>query len=318
MQLLKQNKIIALILMLIIIILTITVAFSVQNLPKPLPTPTPTPTPTSTNTASASPAENSPTPSIKITPTPTPIYTSQPSQTVSLFPGEVAQYQNQTLTPISFYIDYLLQHPDVAIAGTQNIDKATYHLAITGLVNNTVNYTYDEVINNFNSTLQVATLPCVEGWSVRMLWQGIPITDLLQQAGVGSNATTLIFLASDGYSTSLPLDYIKQNNITIAYKMNNVTLTAQTGWPFFLVAQNQYGYKWIEWITEINVSNNSNYLGYWESRGYPNDATVVFPNSMAQSLINVQVFVPVMAVSIAAITVAAAVIYRGKTKKQRK
>jgi DMSO/TMAO reductase YedYZ molybdopterin-dependent catalytic subunit len=60
----------------------------------------------------------------------------------------------------------------------------------------------------------------------------------------------------------------------IAYKMNNVTLTPQTGWPFFLVAKNQYGYKWIEWLTEINVSNDSSYLGYWESRGYPNNAIV--------------------------------------------
>jgi DMSO/TMAO reductase YedYZ molybdopterin-dependent catalytic subunit len=294
---------------LIIIILAISVVFSIQNLPKPLPTPNPTTTPTPTNTPSTSLSENSPTPSTKITPTPTPIHTPQPTQTPSLFPGEVTQYQNQTLTPISLYIDYLLQHPDVAIAGTQNINKATYHLAITGLVNNAANYTYDEVINNFNSTLQVATLPCVEGWSVRILWQGIPITDLLQQTGIGSNATTLIFLASDGYSTSLPLDYIKQNNITIAYKMNNVTLTAQTGWPFFLVAQNQYGYKWIEWITEINVSNNSNYLGYWESRGYPNDATVVPPNP---------IFPPAMAVSVAAFVIVAAIVYRSKANEKRK
>ena len=67
---------------------------------------------------------------------------------------------------------------------------------------------------------------------------------------------------------------MNDNNIMIAYKMNNVTLTDRTGWPFFLVAKDQYGYKWIEWITGIEVSNDSSYLGYWESRGYPNNATV--------------------------------------------
>lgn len=97
-------------------------------------------------------------------------------------------------------------------------------------MNNQTNYSYDEVVNNFNSTQQVATLPCVEGWSVTMLWQGIPLADMLEHAGgVSSGANTLIFLASDGYSSSLSLDYVKQNNIMIAYKMNNVTLTAQTG-----------------------------------------------------------------------------------------
>ena len=193
----------------------------------------------------------------------------------SLYPGEVTHYQGQNLTTIGEYIGSINAHPDVAIAGTQNINQSTYHLAVTGMVNSPLNYTYNEVVDKFNSTLQTATLPCVEGWSATLLWQGVPISDLLQQAGVSPNATTLIFLAADGYSTSLPLSFVIQNQIMIAYKMNNVTLTAQTGWPFFLVAKNQYGYKWIEWITEINVSNNSNYLGYWESRGYPNDATVV-------------------------------------------
>jgi DMSO/TMAO reductase YedYZ molybdopterin-dependent catalytic subunit len=70
------------------------------------------------------------------------------------------------------------------------------------------------------------------------------------------------------------MSYIIQNNIMIAFKMNNVTLTPDIGWPFMLVAQNQSGYKWIKWITEIDVSNDTGYLGYWESRGYPNNATV--------------------------------------------
>lgn len=115
-----------------------------------------------------------------------------------------------------------------------------------------------------------------------LLWQGVPITDLLNRTGIGADANTLIFLAADGYSSSLPLDYVKQNNILIAYKMNNLTFTPQLGWPFFLVAKGQYGYKWVEWVTEINVSNNSNYLGYWESRGYPNNASVPDAGSVGQ------------------------------------
>jgi DMSO/TMAO reductase YedYZ molybdopterin-dependent catalytic subunit len=200
--------------------------------------------------------------------------TPKPAIPITSTSGEITQYLGQNLTPVSTYIEYLNQHPDVAIAGVQNLDPVTYKLAITGMVNNPTSYNYDQVVNGFNSTLQVATLSCVEGWSITMLWQGIPITEILNQTGVVSGANTLIFLAADGYSSSLPLDYVKQNNIMIAYKMNNLTLTPQLGWPFFLVAKGQYGYKWVEWVTEINVSNNSNYRGYWESRGYPNNATV--------------------------------------------
>lgn len=200
--------------------------------------------------------------------------TPQPTSAPEFLPNEISQYEDQNLTPIAAYLRILKAYPDVAIKGTQYIDNVTYKLAISGLVNNPANYSYGEVVN-IDSTLQVATLPCIEGWSVTMLWQGVPLTKLLEYAGgISPYANTVIFYASDGYSSSLPLNYIKENDIMIAYKMNNITLTPQTGWPFFLVAKDQYGYKWVEWITEINVSNDSNYRGYWESRGFPNNATV--------------------------------------------
>jgi DMSO/TMAO reductase YedYZ molybdopterin-dependent catalytic subunit len=237
-----------------------------------------------------------------------PSSTTQPSSAPNLLPDEVNVYQGKSLTPVNSYIQYLISHPDVAIAGTQHINRETYRLAITGLVNKPLNYTYDAVVNNFNSTLQVGTLPCIEGWSVTLLWQGVPISDILNQAGVSPYATTLIFVASDGYSSSLPLEYVTQNRIIIAYKMNNLTLTDQTGWPLFLVAQNQYGYKWVEWLTEINVSDDSNYLGYWESRGYPNDATVRTPSNTVQ-LSTDPVVLSIAAISFVFVIIAAAVFF---------
>ena len=126
-------------------------------------------------------------------------------------------------------------------------------------------------------------------------------------------------MASDGYSTSLPLSYVEQNNITIAYKMNNITLTAQTGWPFFLVAKDQYGYKWIEWLTEINVSNDSNYLGYWESRGYPNNATVPDPKNNTQMPISAPLILSVVTISLVCIAIGSAILaYQLKAKKKQK
>jgi DMSO/TMAO reductase YedYZ molybdopterin-dependent catalytic subunit len=71
------------------------------------------------------------------------------------------------------------------------------------------------------------------------------------------------------------MDYVLQNNIILAYKVNNVTLPAAMGWPFMVIAQNQYGYKWIKWVDVVNVSNDSSFLGYWESQGYPNNATII-------------------------------------------
>ena len=60
----------------------------------------------------------------------------------------------------------------------------------------------------------------------------------------------------------------------IAYKMNNVILPPERGFPFQLVAEQKWGYKWIKWITKIELSNNTNYKGFWESRGYNNDGNL--------------------------------------------
>jgi DMSO/TMAO reductase YedYZ molybdopterin-dependent catalytic subunit len=315
MQAFKRYKL-AFLSIIIAVLLVISAVVIVQNLPtqKPQPSTTPTPSPAPTST------QNPPTPTRTTTTPPlTPIITEppQPTPIPSILPGEVTQYQGVNLTPINGYINYLIQHPDVAIAGTQYIDPATYKLAVTGMVNNPTSYTYDQIVNGFNSSLQVATLPCVEGWSVTLLWQGVPLMDILNRTGASPDANTLIFLASDGYSSSLPINYVKQNNIMIAYKMNNLTFTPQTGWPFFLVAKNQYGYKWVEWITEINVSSDSSYLGYWESRGYPNDATVTGP-SQTQPLISPQNLLPITAISIACVTAAVGVLVWWKKRNPKK
>jgi DMSO/TMAO reductase YedYZ molybdopterin-dependent catalytic subunit len=180
---------------------------------------------------------------------------------------EVREYEGKDLSSISDFREN-------SIKGPQYVDAENYTLAVTGLVNNELQYTYDEVLDSFPSFKKVVTLNCVEGWKVTILWEGIPVKDLIADAQVKPEATVVIFYAYDGYSTSLPLSYIIDNNIMIAYKMNNVTLPPERGFPFQLVAESKWGYKWIKWITAIELSNDENYRGYWESRGWSNDADV--------------------------------------------
>ena len=182
-----------------------------------------------------------------------------------LYPQEIRDYEGQDLSSISDFREN-------SIKGPQQINASTYRLTITGLVNKTVEYTYDDVINGFQKYQKVITLHCVQGWSVDILWEGFLLKDLLNEAGIDPQAVVMIFYAYDGYSTSLPLDYILDNDILIAYKMNGVTLPPERGFPFQLVAESKYGYKWIKWITEIELSDDVNYKGFWESRGWPNDA----------------------------------------------
>jgi len=60
----------------------------------------------------------------------------------------------------------------------------------------------------------------------------------------------------------------------MANKMNGVVLPPERGFPFQLVAEQKWGYKWIKWITQIELSSDTNYKGFWESRGYNNDGSL--------------------------------------------
>jgi DMSO/TMAO reductase YedYZ molybdopterin-dependent catalytic subunit len=184
-----------------------------------------------------------------------------------LYPQEIREYQGENLSSISDFREN-------SIKGPQHINESTYTLTITGLVNKTVELSYNDIINGFQKYQKVITLHCIEGWSVKILWEGFLLKDLLNEAGITPEAVNVIFYAYDGYSTSLPLNYILEKNILIAYKMNGLTLPPERGFPFELVAESKYGYKWIKWVTAIELSDNMNYTGYWESRGFSNDATI--------------------------------------------
>jgi DMSO/TMAO reductase YedYZ molybdopterin-dependent catalytic subunit len=156
------------------------------------------------------------------------------------------------------------------LKGPQHIDISSYQLKISGLVSNTKSYTYDEVLGSLKHYEKVVTMDCVEGWSVTILWEGVLVRDILEKSGPLPDANVIIFHAYDGYTTSLPLDYVKSNEIIVAYKMNGVTIPPERGFPFQLVAESKWGYKWIKWITEIELSDDESYRGFWESRGYSN------------------------------------------------
>jgi DMSO/TMAO reductase YedYZ molybdopterin-dependent catalytic subunit len=63
----------------------------------------------------------------------------------------------------------------------------------------------------------------------------------------------------------------------LAYTMNGVTLPAERGFPFVVVAEAKWGYKWVKWVTEIELSNDPTYKGYWESFGYSNNGDLDQP-----------------------------------------
>jgi DMSO/TMAO reductase YedYZ molybdopterin-dependent catalytic subunit len=183
---------------------------------------------------------------------------------------QIKEYQGERLSSIGDFREN-------SIKGPQRVDLNSYSLQITGLVDKPLSYTYADVLSGHKSYNKLVTLDCVEGWSVKILWEGVLVSDLIDQAGIMPGANTVIFHAYDGYTTSLPLKYIQDNNIMLAYKINGVDLPPERGFPFQLVAEDKWGYKWIKWVTEIELSDNPDYKGYWERSGFSNDGSLDKP-----------------------------------------
>ena len=173
---------------------------------------------------------------------------------------EIRQYQGQDLSALG-------DIPETDIAGPQQVSLDTYRLKVSGLVQTPLELTYDQVLAHDHFS-RVVTLHCVEGWDATILWEGVRITDILAAAGVHDGAPVVIFHAVDGYTSSLPLAYIQANNILLAFKMNGLTLSAEHGFPFQVVAESKWGYKWVKWVDGIELSSDTSYRGYWEAQGY--------------------------------------------------
>jgi len=191
------------------------------------------------------------------------LLTGRGSSPVELSAAEVRQYQGEDLSSINDFREN-------SIKGPQYVDREAYRLEVTGLVGNPGSYTYDQVVDNHMHYKKVVTLDCVEGWSVKVLWEGVLVSDLIDEAQPSPDARVVIFHAADGYTSSLPIEYFRDRNIIMAYKMNDVTILPERGFPFMLVAESKWGYKWVKWITGIEFSSDTSYRGYWEDRGYSN------------------------------------------------
>jgi DMSO/TMAO reductase YedYZ molybdopterin-dependent catalytic subunit len=184
---------------------------------------------------------------------------------------EATEFMGHKLTPIS-------QQNNNALSGTQYIDRATYRLTVDGLVSHPLSLSYDD-LQAYPQVSQLMGLDCVEGWSFTAKWTGPALSDILNDAGVKPEAQIVIFYTADvpqGYS-SLDLSYIYENNIIIALKDNDITLTPDRGFPFQVVAMSKFGYKWAKWVTRIELSSDTSFRGYWESFGYNNNADVNGP-----------------------------------------
>lgn len=157
------------------------------------------------------------------------------------------------------------------------VDGNSWRLTVDGQVDNPFTLTYQELLGQ-PMKQQYESLMCISNevggqYMSNALWEGIPLMDLLQRAGVKAGATKIVFHAYDDYTDSIHLTKALELTTLLAVRMNSTTLPQEHGFPARMLVPGIYGMKHCKWVTRIEVVNYD-FQGYWQQRGWSDPAPV--------------------------------------------
>src|SRR5438067_3258542 len=135
-------------------------------------------------------------------------------------------------------------------------------------------YTYDDLLRRDLVEADV-TLMCVSNEIGDHLignarWLGVPLRELLDEAGPHSNADQVVGRAVDGFTTGFPLSAARDGrHALVALGMNGEPLPLRHGFPARLIVPGLYGYvSATKWLSHIEVTRFDAYTPYWVDRGW--------------------------------------------------
>ncbi|QIK67888.1 molybdopterin-dependent oxidoreductase [Nocardioides sp. HDW12B] len=173
-----------------------------------------------------------------------------------------------------FYrVDTALKVPDVPIDG--------WTLRIHGMVDNEIELTYADILERPLTENRI-TMTCVSNpvggeYLGNALWLGIPLHELLAEAGVQDGADAVKSTSADDFTAGTPLEVLtdKDRGAMVAIGMNGEPLPLEHGFPARMVTPGLYGYvSATKWLVDLEVTRFSDFKAYWTTRGYSAEAPI--------------------------------------------
>ena len=173
----------------------------------------------------------------------------------------------------TFYrVDTALRVPDVPID--------TWRLRIHGMVDNELELTFDDLLSRRLVERRI-TLTCVSNpvggkYAGNATWIGVPVRDLLEEAGVQGEADAVKSTSADDMTIGTPLSVLTDDrDALIAIAMNGEPLPLEHGFPVRMVTPGLYGYvSATKWLVDMEVTRFADFNAYWSTRGYSAEAPI--------------------------------------------
>jgi DMSO/TMAO reductase YedYZ molybdopterin-dependent catalytic subunit len=155
---------------------------------------------------------------------------------------------------------------------------ADFRLRVDGLVGRPLSLSLAE-LRAMPSRTQITRHDCVEGWSAIGQWTGVPLSRLLDLAGLRDSANYIVFHCADTYGSqgrpyyeSIDLIDAFHPQTILAYDMNGEQLPERHGAPLRARVERQLGYKHAKYVTRLEAVARLDGIhggkgGYWEDNG---------------------------------------------------
>lgn len=161
--------------------------------------------------------------------------------------------------------------PVLHVGDVPHIDPKTYALTFKGLVENPFSITYD-ALRALPSTEYRGDIHCVTRWSKQnTYWRGTLFRTLVERAKPLARVTHVIQHADNGYTTNLPLAWMLDDDVLVAWEYDGAPIEPIHGGPVRLLVPKRYFWKSAKWVHTVEFLDRD-VKGFWEERGYHNDA----------------------------------------------
>ncbi len=180
-------------------------------------------------------------------------------------------------------------------AGIAEIDPAQHRLMINGLVDKPLVFTMQDLMR-FPRENRAYFLECAansgmewrgsqlngaqftHGMIHNVLYTGVPLRRILEEAGVRPNASWVMPEGADAsaMTRSIPLEKALDDCL-VAFKMNGEALRPEQGYPLRLVVPGWEGNMWVKWLRRIEVGDKP-----WQQREETSKYTDLFPDGDAR------------------------------------
>lgn len=137
---------------------------------------------------------------------------------------------------------------------------ADWRLVVDGLVARPFAFSLAE-LKSFPARTQITHQACEEGWSFIAEWTGVPLSYVLDSAGVHPKAKYVAFFPFDESWDSLDMSDASHPQTLLAYGMNGQELPAPHGAPLRLRVARQLGYKSVKYLARISVTDTLKNIG---------------------------------------------------------